>query len=78
MGKNKADNPPLFVGAWNGEKPAYWSTITLRDLFAMSKHLTPMQQAWIDKNDGSPTLEASIRYAYADAMLAEREVGGDE
>lgn len=75
MAKKKPENPDLIQCFNPGEVVSF---ITLRDLFAMSKQLTPMQQAWIDKNDGSPTLEASIRYAYADTMLAEREVDGDE
>lgn len=81
MDKNKSYNPTLFKMKFEDGIPIIYSTVTLRDLFAMSKQLTERERLCLEYHDSIPgyhgpkgeELEARIRYAYADAMLAERE-----
>lgn len=73
MDEKKPENPFLIDFFGPGE---VHSNITLRDLIAMTKQLTPADLACIEYHDAkgnAAEAEASLRYSYADAMLAERE-----
>lgn len=70
----KPTNPNLFVGGYNGSKPEYWTEITLRDLFAAAALAGTLADT---RCSGSFSDFSKDAFAYADAMLAEREKRDD-